>query len=500
MSTYVGSVERRSLIAPVAVVLSLIAFTIAIAEGSSVKIFAPLVVAVALFAATASRLLRWRTLLGAIILVILFIPIRRYTMPGNLPFSLEPYRLMVAFVAFVWLTSLLIDSRIRLSRTGLEGPLGLFVISALVSEAVNPSRAGALTTEVVKKLSFFASFLIVLYFVRSVIRTQHEIDIIAKLFVTAGTIVAILTVVESRTGFNAFNHLQGIVPLLHFDGLSWSDLHRYRLRAYGSAQHAIAMGAGLALLIPFAIYLAKRTGQARWFLAFGILLAGTLATRSRTSVVMLGVLLLVYCILRWNELRRLWPLLIPLLLAAQLALPGTAGSLEAAFFPQGGLIAQQQAGAGGYGSGRLADLGPGLHEWWQHPIFGEGFGTRVTDRPGQNALILDNQWLGTLLETGVIGVVAWIWLFGRFIRKLGREAKRDQTALGWLFTGLAAAIAAYAASMFFYDAFSFIQEVFILFILLGIGSAATGWSSSPKRSRQRAPTLVFAGARPQPEP
>ena len=504
MSTLFGSFERRSLVAPAAMLLSLLTFTIAIAAGSSAKMFAPLVIAVAIVAVAASRLLRWRSLLGAIVLVILFIPIRRYTMPGNLPFSLEPYRILVALVALVWVTSLLIDSRVRLRRTGLEGPLGLFVVSALLSELFNPSRAGALTTEVVKKLSFFASFFIVLYFIRSVIRTQADMDFIAKLFVTGGVTVAVLTAIESRTGFNAFNHLQGIVPLLHFDGLSWSDINRYTLRAYGSAQHAIAMGAGLVLLIPLAVYLVKRTGQARWRFAIAFLLVGTLATRSRTSILMLLTLGIVYCVLRWDAMKRLWPLVIPLVLAAQLALPGTIGSIKASFFPQGGLVAQQSAGAGGYGSGRIADLGPGLHEWWQRPVFGEGFGTRITDRADGNALILDNQWLGTLLETGIVGVVAWIWLFGRFVRKLGYEARRDHTALGWLFTGLAAAISAYAVSMFFYDAFSFIQEVFILFILLGIGSAATAWSPQKRsrqttRMRQRPPVVALAGARPRPE-
>ena len=37
----------------------------------------------------------WHGLLAGLILVILFVPIRRYTLPGNLPFELEPYRLLV---------------------------------------------------------------------------------------------------------------------------------------------------------------------------------------------------------------------------------------------------------------------------------------------------------------------------------------------------------------------------------------------------------------------
>ena len=53
-----------------------------------------------------------------LILVILFIPIRRYSLPGNLPFELEPYRLLVMLLLVGWGASLLVDPRIRFRRTG----------------------------------------------------------------------------------------------------------------------------------------------------------------------------------------------------------------------------------------------------------------------------------------------------------------------------------------------------------------------------------------------
>ena len=34
----------------------------------------------------------WQVLLAGLVLVILFIPIRRFTLPAALPFELEPYR------------------------------------------------------------------------------------------------------------------------------------------------------------------------------------------------------------------------------------------------------------------------------------------------------------------------------------------------------------------------------------------------------------------------
>ena len=46
----------------------------------------------------AARSLRvsWVGLICVLVAVVMFIPIRRYALPGNLPFELEPYRLLVA--------------------------------------------------------------------------------------------------------------------------------------------------------------------------------------------------------------------------------------------------------------------------------------------------------------------------------------------------------------------------------------------------------------------
>src|SRR3954449_4175013 len=71
-------------------------------------------------------LLRWSTLVGAVVLVILFVPMRRYELPGSLPINLEPYRLVVAVVAACWVASLLIQREVRIRYTGFRGPLTAF--------------------------------------------------------------------------------------------------------------------------------------------------------------------------------------------------------------------------------------------------------------------------------------------------------------------------------------------------------------------------------------
>ena len=283
-------------------------------------------------------------------------------------------------------------------------------------------------------------------------------------------IISVLAVIESRTGHNIFNDLGKIVPFLEDTNIPRPQGRGARLRTYASAQHAIALGALLVMLIPLAVYLERKTRKRSGWIPLGLLAVGALSTVSRTGVVMLLVACVVFLWLRPKETKRFWPALVPLLVVIHVALPATLGPLKNSFFPEGGLINEQRASAGTYGSGRIADLGPSLHEAKRTLVFGQGYGTRITEWGRANAPILDNQWLGILLETGLVGFVGLLWLFLRAIRRLGRAAKEDRSPRGWLFVGLTAGIAAYGVGMFTYDAFAFIQSTFILFVLLAFGA------------------------------
>jgi polysaccharide biosynthesis protein PslJ len=465
-----GSTDRGPMVATTIVLGALAVLVFATLTNAPLKNVAPVTAAIVLWTVCYRFLLAWQNLLALLIAVILFVPIRRYALPGNLPFEMEPYRLLVLLIVAGWLASLLVDPRVRWRRSGLEGPLALVVVAIVGSVLANPGRVASVSSESIKQLSFFASFLLVFYLIVSVVRTQATVDFLVRMLVGGGAIVGFLTIVEARTHYNVFNHLERVMPLLREQPMAVVGQDGRGDRAYASGQHPISLGAALVMLIPLAFYLARLTSQRRWWLAAALLAIGSLATYSRTSVLMLLAVLIVYILLRPVEVKRLWPALVPALVAIHIMVPGTIGTLKNSFFPSGGLVAQQQEGVGTAGSGRLADLGPGLSEWSHHPILGEGFGTRVVNGPSANSNILDDQWLGTSIETGALGVIAWIWLFTAAVRRLGREAKRDRSTQGWLAVGLAASISAYAAGMLTYDAFAFIQVSFILFFVLAFGA------------------------------
>ena len=459
-------------------VLSLFILVVAVFTGLPLLEVSAAAAALTIAAVGYKTMLQWHALIAFTILVILFIPIKRYRMPGDLPFELEPYRVVVALVAACWFTSLLIDPRVRLRRTGFEGPILLFVVAAIGSVLANGERIELLgvNAKVVKELTFFATFFLVTYLIASLIRERGKVDLLLKVLVVGGAAVALISIYESRTGVNLFDRLRVLPFLQPVEGVE-VETRGGRFRAFGSAQHPIALGAALSMLFPLAVYLAVGLRRRRWWIAAGVLAIGALAPVSRTAVLMAVTTLVVFLWLRPRETRKAWPVLLPAVIAVHLILPSTIGSLRASFFPEGGLIANQSQSVGSRGQGRIADLSPALGEFSERPVLGQGFGTRVVDGENPNAQILDNQWLKSLLEIGAVGAISILWLFLRAIRRLAHRAKRDDDPrTGWLCVALTASITAFAVGMLTFDAFAFIQVTFLLFIVLGF---AAGLVSRP---------------------
>ena len=423
-------------------------------------------------------ILAWPTLLAYVIVVLLFIPIRRYTIGGGLPIALEPYRLLVALVVAMWLLAVLVDPKVRFRRLGFDAPVIAFVLAAIASLALNIGwiNGTGITGSVLKQVSIFASFLLIMYFTASAIKTRRQLDVMIMLLVAGGVVIAAATLVEWKTSQNFFNTLDRYIPILRVDpdrALS-TDVRGGRVRAYASAEHPIALGAMLVLLLPLSIYLFRRKRQVIWLAAAALLVFGALASGSRTAAGMLAALLVSFFWIKRAETVKLLPMLVPLFVACQVVMPGTLGTFKAIIFPEGGSVIEEQKGGTGAGEGRVADLGPSLEQFARKPFLGQGFGSRLTSQsdPIVNARILDNQWLATLLEVGVFGTLALLWLYVRAVRMLARRAKNDATPYGWLLATLAAGLTAYAVGMFTYDSFSFIQVTFVSFIMLGIAGAA----------------------------
>jgi len=442
---------------------------------------------VGLVALTHRRLLAWRSLVGLIVVVLLLIPIRRYQFASGLPFNLELYRMLLFLVGGLWLASLLIDPQTRLRRSIMDIPFAILALVYLASIVASGTRLDqpGLASAAIKQCLVFLSFLLLYFIITSVTCSFADIEALLQVLVGGGAVVAVFALIEARTHFNVFNHLSRVLPFLKLTNtFSASDLDRGgNLRVLGSAQHPIALSAMLVMLAPLAGYLGERTGQRRWWLAAFLLVAATMATLSRTGIVMLIVVFLVYACLRPRAVVRLLDrskkFIVPFLIVVHLALPGRLGGLNALFFANGGLIAQESGGSAG--SGRVASFGPGLAVIGQHPLLGLGYGTRIPDplSPYENSFITDDDWLGTGMEAGILGILAWLGIFVSFFVRLARASRKDRTARGRLLVACAASSTAFAVGMATYDALSFLQVTFCVFIVFAIGSVAYRITDAP---------------------
>ena len=411
---------------------------------------------------------------------IFFFPANRYELPIKLPMDLEPYRLAVALAFAIWGVALLIDPAARIRRSFLDGALLLIFVSMIASVIGNPTRSMSFGDGVTKALIFFVGYLGIFFLTRSLFPTREKLDLLIRAIVACGAVVAGFAVLESVTGFNLFAQFGAIPGLTYVPSIGEESLSRDgAFRAFSSAEHPIALGAALAMLLPLAVYVASR--RRRWIPAVVVILLGVLAAVSRTPMVMLLVVTLFFLIGRPRQTLQVAPYLAGLLIAFVLVAPNASTAAVRSFFPEGGLLAEQSnaVAAGSTTNGRLSDLGPALQEWSKDWAVGAGFGTRRIDgreqqlADGRYSGVLDNQWLDYLLTTGLLGIVAWIWLFTRVFRQLWPISK-SQSPDGLLALGLTASFAAFAFGMYFFDALSFSQVMFVFFLELAIAAILVG--------------------------
>lgn len=433
-------------------------------------VLAPIVCGLVLVAFQ-SALLSWHTLLAAILVVILFIPIRRYTVAAGGPIELEPYRVLIAVVLGCWFLALAADPNVKWLPTGYGTPIAVLWLGILASLAANFGRVNAMSEVVLKQLTFFASYFLVLCFIASVIRNRSQLDRLIKLLVLGSAILAAAALYEWRSGVNLFNGLGRFIPFLVYNDIGEAMVRGTGARALASAQHPIALGAMLVMLLPLTVYLYQRSRHMIWLVCGGMITLGALATGSRTAAIMLIVVGATFFVLKRAEMVKMVPALIVLMVAVQGVMPGTIQSFK--FMLNPAYAVKEQSVAGGSGQGRIADLGPSLKEWaGGNPFVGQGFGTRVTGNDGTGAQILDDQWLGTLLEIGAVGLVAMLWLLGRGYRRMAKRARSEEGPDGWLATALSASLLAWMLGLFTYDGFAFVQVTFMGFVMLGLASVA----------------------------
>lgn len=287
--------------------------------------------------------------------------------------------------------------------------------------------------------------------------SRHELSRLLRFLVGCMALEALLGVVQYVTHTSYVDQLQ--IPGLTTQQALGSVYDRNGLaRTAGTATHPIEFGVVLTMVLPLALHFGltdtHRSKLARWGPVVAICAALPM-TMSRSAFLGLAIVLAVL-LPSWPPARRKVAGLAVVagFGAVYLLLPGVLGTMLRLFT---GISGDDSARS------RTDSYGLALDFITQHPVFGRGISTFLP-----SYRILDNQYLGLLIETGIVGVIAFLALLVTTLvvaRKLSRSLPDpDDRSLA---RSLMAAVASAGVACATFDAFGFPQVSGMLFFLIG---------------------------------
>lgn len=307
---------------------------------------------------------------------------------------------------------------------------------------------------------------------------RERITTLLERLVLIGGLAAFFGIMEFFSGFDYADTM--MLPGLTSNVQMAADTRSGFDRITAAATHAIEFSVVTAALVPLALHFSLYAAphrRGRFRLALVALLVALPMSVSRSGILALAVALPIYAFTLSNRARFNVAVAGVIGLGVFRALvPGLLGTML-------GLI--RFAGNDPSIEGRTEDYQaiPALMEghWW----LGRGLGTFLPDV----YFFLDNQFLGCLLAGGLIGLGAYIALHvvGMGVAQGVRRRTRDP-ALRSEAQALVACIAGLGVAALTYDAFSFRQSSYLLF--LAVGCAGAHWGlvhDRPKLRRGRRP-------------
>ena len=394
-----------------------------------------------------------------IVLIIALLCLRQDNVVPSTGLGLSPAYLLALIAGICWL----LGKGLRLTGIGTGAlPVRFAVGGVLLTEVIGylvllehqdlgppPDTSPLLVPAILAGLAVF---------VMDTVHTAEELARLVRWLVIAGAIgagVAVLGVLGhvdlgaiTPPGLKPTPELVQPIPR---DGIT---------RAQGTAAHPLELAAVMTVLCPLAVHclFAARTRGSRWWpwlVALGLIVGAGALSISRSFFVGLAVEFVILA-LYW-PLRRT-AIVVGSALACVVVLLIAKGGVIGLFvklFTQGtgddSLLHRTLARQVAY---QLIDA---------HPLFGMGLGSYDTTRYP----ILDNQYLGLLVELGIVGLLAFLCYLGTAAYAAFARSSRERD----LGAALGAAILAYAVINLILDTAGFLQISALAAILVGLTGA-----------------------------
>ena len=309
------------------------------------------------------------------------------------------------------------------------------------------------------------------------IRTVERLEAVLRYIVGACAFVAVVGLLQFFAGIDLAKY--AAVPGLRAVGSADFVLERAALRRpSGTAGHPIEFGVLCAMVTPLAAHLAMRAQELgrparRWWLCLLLVAMGVVVSLSRSA--MLGLLVAALVLLpTWPPRRRWTALALAGVFFALLraAVPGLVGTIVSLFSG----IENDPSIQGRTDDYASTSASIEKHIWW-----GRGFGTYLPSKYSP----IDNQYLGTIVENGYIGLVALVGLFvSAIVILVAVRARSKDEGVRTLAQTMLACVAVIAAASATFDTFAFSIVTGLMFVLVGASGALGRMAPRPAASQR----------------
>jgi O-antigen ligase len=410
-----------------------------------------------------TRALPW--LLAGFLVMLWLVPFQDVQLPIRLPVDAKLDRFVLAGMALVWIAALLVGGRglPRLQRSIANVGVAAFAAAAAASVLLNLEVLVTVDdfTLAVKKLALLAAYITFFFVAASTLRPQ-EVRPFVVLMIALACVTALGTVWEYRTTTNLFYDFTAkLLPPGFSLAPETGDQEFARPAVTGPTQHGLALTTILAFALPFAVVSVLRAPTTARKLAYAaataLILAGAMATLRKTAVVMPAAALLVLLLYWPRQMLRLAPLGLVLILVIQALSPGALASIRGQLEP--GRFNNSTST-----QGRKDDYEAVAPDVKAHLATGRGYGTYDS----RKYRLLDNQYLALLIETGFIGLVAYLAMIAGVIAAAHRTIRSLDPMRAPPALAAAAGAAAFLVCTALFDVLAFPQVPYLFFFVAAI--------------------------------
>jgi hypothetical protein len=430
-----------------------------------------------------TRVLPW--MVAAFIAMLWLTPFTKIELAFSTPIDMKLDRIVLPFVVAVWVLALAAGGRLapRLRATPIHLAVGVFVACAFLSVVLD-ARYLNQTLELdlaLKKLPLLLSYVAFFVIVASGVR-RTEVRAFMTYSLVLAVICAMAVIWEYRFKQNIFSIWTPklLPPGFRFTSDATAAVvdSAGRRGIVGPADVGLEAVSMLAMALPIAIVglLGSKRPRARllYAIAVCVLVAGTFATVRKSAMLAPISVVLTLAYFRRRELLSLAPLGLVVAFVVSVLSPGAVHDTIAQFVTPGSAsVATTQD--------RVSDYDAIRPEVWTHLLFGRGFGSYNHE----SYRILDSEILLRTVETGVIGLVAFVLIAVSVVyASRSTIAARANPYAGLALIGTAAAVCFLVASTL-YDVLSFSHITYIFLYMAGLAAVVVERRPATARSTAR---------------